>query len=186
MDNYDYLIRRKFFSILGQKFSIFNNHNKLIAFCQQKAFKLKEDIRLYTDESKTKEIIKIKARNIIDFSACYDVYSSDTNEHLGSWRRKGFSSIIRDEWEVLDSQGNVISKLKEDSMSLALVRRFLTNWIPQEFHLGEGNTPMAKFSQCFNPIIYKLKVSISPNSNLNPFLIIAGAILISAIEGRQE
>ena len=88
---YNYHIRRKVFSFLGQSFHIYDPQNQLIGFCRQKAFKLKEDIRVYSDSSKQQEILCIKARNIIDFSACYDVVDPVSGNFLGSWRRKGWS-----------------------------------------------------------------------------------------------
>ena len=42
-------------------------------FSEQKMFRLREDIRVYSDESKSQEVLSIKARQILDFSAAYDV-----------------------------------------------------------------------------------------------------------------
>ena len=186
MENYNYFIRRKVLSFLGQKFHIYDSANRLIGFCHQKAFKLKEDIRVYTDESKRVELINIKARNIIDFSACYDVFDSASGMHLGTWRRCGFKSIIRDKWELVDCNNNVIAELSEDSIGLALIRRFLCNLIPQQYCLGNANFPLAKYTQFFNPFVFKLAVKISPQCGLHPYVLLAGGVLLSAIEGRQE
>ncbi len=183
---YNYLIRRKVFNFLGAKFHIYDNNNLLIGFCQQKAFKLKEDISVYTDETKAVELLNIKARNIIDFSACYDVFDSTTQEYLGAWRRKGWSSLIRDNWEMLDPCGNVLAELNEDNIELALVRRFATNLIPQGYQLTANGICQAIYSQRFNPFIFKLEVAITSNCQISPYLILAGAVLLSAIEGRQE
>ena len=186
MKTYNYLIRRKFLNFLGQKFYIYDANGQLLAFCKQKAFKLKEDIRLYSDESMSMEFLTIKARNIIDFSACYDVYDSTTGEHLGAWRRKGFTSIIRDKWQLIDCNDNLIAEVNEDNMGLALLRRLVCNLIPQEFVLGTEFAPLVRYSQFFNPFIFKLGVNISPQCDLHPSLLLAGGILLAAIEGRQQ
>lgn len=94
----EYLIRRKIFNLLGAKFHIYNVKNDVVGFSYMKAFKLKEDIRIYTGEDQQTEIFRIKARNIIDISATYDVIDSTTDEVLGAWRRRGMKSIVRDEW----------------------------------------------------------------------------------------
>ena len=132
------------------------------------------------------ELINIQARNIIDFSACYDVFDSATGALLGSWRRKGFSSMLRDKWQLLDCYGNLVAELNEDNMFLALIRRFLCNLIPQEYILGSSCAPLASYSQFFNPFVFKLAVRISPQCQLHPYLLLAGGVLLAAIEGRQN
>ena len=92
-----YFAKKSFLKIFGGEIRIFDeSKNKLLFFVKQKAFKLKEDITVYADESKSKELLKIKARSVIDFSAIYDVVDVTTNETLGSLRRKGFKSILKD------------------------------------------------------------------------------------------
>ncbi len=44
-----YTIRRKVLKIFGAAFHIYDPHGNLAGYCKQKAFKLKEDIRIYTD-----------------------------------------------------------------------------------------------------------------------------------------
>ena len=87
MADYDFMVKSKLFSLsFDKKFNIFDANDKLIGLCNQKAFKLKEDIRVFSDESMTKEIIKIQAKQIVDFSAAYDIYDSDTNTLFISFR----------------------------------------------------------------------------------------------------
>jgi len=67
-----YLLKRQVFALTG-KFRFFDPSGKLLLFSEQKMFKLREDIRVYSDESKAQEVLMIKARQIVDFSAAYDV-----------------------------------------------------------------------------------------------------------------
>ena len=67
-----YLLKRQVFALAG-KFRFFDPSNRLVLYSEQKMFKIREDIRVYSDESKTQEVLMIKARQIIDFSAAYDV-----------------------------------------------------------------------------------------------------------------
>lgn len=46
-----YTIRRKVLKLFGAAFHIYNPAGAVVGFCKQKAFKLKEDIRVYTDET---------------------------------------------------------------------------------------------------------------------------------------
>ena len=185
MNDYNYCIRRKIFAFLVAKFHVYDSENRLIAYCHPKAFKLKVDISCYTDESEQMELINIKARDIIDFSACYDVFDSATGTLLGSWRRKGFSSLLRDKWQLIDCNGNLVAELNEDTILLALIRRLVCRLIPQKYILGSSDAPLASYTQFFNPFVFKLAVRISPQCQLHPHLLLAGGILLAAVEGRQ-
>ena len=61
-----YIIREKFWKFFGNTLWLRDEQGNLHGFCKQKAFKLKEDIRLYADESMADELLKISARSIID------------------------------------------------------------------------------------------------------------------------
>lgn len=180
-----YLIRRKVFKIFGSSFHVYDG-DAVVAYSKLKAFKLKEDIRVYTDESLGEELLGIHARQIVDFSAAYDIIDSGSGSKVGAARRKGFKSILRDSWEVLDADDRPLAQLQEDSTAMALFRRFLSNLIPQSFHLQDGGGAPIVFRQRFNPFIYKLEVEIPPDATLDRRLIFGTAVLISAIEGRQE
>lgn len=129
----------------------------------------------------------IKARQIIDFSAAYDVVDSATGQRVGALRRKGLASILRDEWEILDAGDNMLGILFEDSMGMALLRRFLSNLIPQNYDITIGANRVADLKQNFNPFTYELGLdfSMDPNHILDRRMGIAAGILLAAVEGRQ-
>jgi len=183
-----YFIRRKVLTIAGAKFHVYDQQERLLAFVKQAAFKLKEDIRIYSDESMSRELLIIQARQIVDFSAAYDVVDSTERKKLGALRRKGMSSILRDSWEFLDENDRPIATLQEDSMALALVRRFLTNLIPQGYHADQAGRPLVQYKQRFNPFVFKLDVTLDPAGQgvLDPRLALAAGILLAAIEGKQR
>jgi hypothetical protein len=183
----NYLLKRQVFALTG-KFRVFDPSGRLLLFSEQKMFKLREDIRVYSDEAKTQEVLAIKARQIIDFSAAYDVVESATGQKVGAMRRKGLASMFRDEWEVLDVNDNVLGKLFEDSMGLALVRRFLTNLVPQNYDMTFGETRVGDYKQNFNPFTYELNLDFSMDTagQLDRRLGIAAGILLAAVEGRQQ
>jgi uncharacterized protein YxjI len=183
-----YLLKRQVFALTG-KFRFYNSSGDLLLFSEQKMFKLKEDIRLYSDETKLQELLQIKARQIIDFSAAYDVLDSATGQKIGAMRRKGFRSMLRDEWEVMDASDNVTGKLFEDNISQALLRRFLLgSFLPQNYDLSMGDQRVGDLKQRFNPFRYELILDFSMDSIrlLDRRLGVAAGILLAAIEGRQQ
>jgi uncharacterized protein YxjI len=182
-----YLVRRKILKLLGGAFHIYGPQGQLVFYSKMKAFKLKEDIRLYTDESMSTEVLTIKARNILDMSSTYDVVDPVANERVGALKRKGMKSIIKDEWIFLDTRDQEIGYIREDNMMLALIRRFVINWIPQSYQGEINGTTVCSFNQNFNPFVMKINLDFSQDRNnlLDRRLGIAAAILLCAIEGKE-
>lgn len=182
-----YLARKKVFSFLGQKFHIYDANGNLQLYVQQKAFKLKEDIRVFHDESMSQELLTIKARRIMDFSAAYDVTDSRTGQKVGVLKRKGLKSILKDEWIIMDAGDRELGLITEDSTLMAMLRRFLSNLIPQNFDAMIGGRRVADLKQAFNPFIFKMHVdfSMDPQGTFDRRLGLAAVVLLLAVEGRQ-
>ena len=49
-----FLLRRKFLKIFGQSFHIFDSNDQVCFFAKLKAFKLKEDVRIFADTDQQK------------------------------------------------------------------------------------------------------------------------------------
>lgn len=182
-----YLARKKVFSFLGNAFHIFNPNGQLEFYVKQKAFKLKEAITVYTDEAKTDPVLTIQARSVMDFSGTYDV-ATPQGEKLGALRRKGLKSILKDQWEVLDANDQVVGTIDEDSMLAAMIRRVLSNLVPQSFTATVNGTKVAEFDQHFNPFVakYDIDFSMDQSGELDRRMGIAAVVLLLAIEGRQN
>jgi len=183
-----YLLKRQAIALTG-KFRFYDPAGRLVMFSEQKMFRLREDIRVYDSEDKSREVLSVKARQIMDFSAAYDVLDTELNQKVGVLRRKGLRSILRDEWEVLDANDRVIGQLFEDSVGLALLRRLLLgNWLPQNYDLTVGDTRVADLKQNFNLFRYELNLDFSMDTmhRLDRRVGIAAGILLAAVEGKQD
>ena len=183
-----YVLHRQVFALTG-KFRFYDPMGNLVMFSEQKMFRWKEDIRVYADESKMREVLSIKARQIMDFSASYDVVDTEMNQKVGVLRRKGWRSMFRDEWEVLDENDNVKGLLFEDSMGLAVLRRLvLGSWLPQNYDITFGTTRVADLKQNFNLFRYELNLDFSMDVSrmMDRRLGIAAGILLAAVEGKQD
>ena len=184
----NYLLKRQVFALTG-KLRFYNPNGELVLYVEQKMFRLREDIRVFGDESKTQELLLIQARNIIDFSAAYDVIEAYNNQKVGALRRKGLHSMLRDEWEVLDAGDQPIGMLFEDSVGQALLRRFLLgSFLPQNYDITLGDERVADLRQKFNPFAYQmiLDFSMDTANKLDRRLGIAAGILLAIIEGKQR
>jgi uncharacterized protein YxjI len=182
-----YLFRKKFFKIFGGAFHVYDNEGDLIFYSRQKAFKLKEDFRIYSDETMDEELLNIKTPQILDLGSTYNVEDSTTGQAVGAIRRKFAKSLIKDEWIFLSPQGTQIAKLTESSWIGAIASRFI-NLIPQTYIItNENGQEVAEIKQHFNPFILKYTMTIFDSQNqIDRRLIISAGIMLAAIEGRQQ
>lgn len=185
-----YYIRRKIFSFLGQKFYIYDGHDAMVGFVKQKAFKLKEDIRVFETPDCARELLVIQARQIIDFSAAYDIYDPVNRQKVGALRRQGLkSTLFKDSWEILDGDDNPVGKIEELGGALATLRKWIEilSIIPQEFSMQFGGQEVAHFEQNWNFFAPRLTVDfLGGPEEIDRRLGLGAAVLISAIEGRQN
>src|SRR5688500_10922841 len=186
-----YMVRRKIFKLLGGAFHFYDlQQQQVFAYSKMKAFKLKEDIRLYTGEDMSTELLTIKARQMIDIGATYDVVDPRQGK-VGALRRKGLKSLVRDEWLILDAHDREIGMIQEDSTGLAIIRRlvdFASMFLPQKYVVTVQGMQVATFQQNFNPFVFKLVVDLSGDRGgmFDRRLALASSILMAAIEGKQS
>ena len=112
-----------------------DEQDNLYGFCEQKRFRIKEDIRIYDDENKNNEWLIIKQRNLVDAWGGFDIVDPKEGIHLGTIRRKFWKSILRTKWELLNSEGNEIGMLIEDSLGYAIARRTFLGILPKKYTL---------------------------------------------------
>ncbi len=184
-----YTAKKPLFSFFGRKFYFLGPEGNLRYFVKMKAFRLKEDITVYADESQSTPLLNIKARSIMDFSAAYDVTDVATGAIVGAIKREGMKSMLRDEWTIMGPDDAYIGNLVEDSIFLALVRRFLIKgWIPQTYSVNAPHGPIGKIKQRFNPfqLVYDVSFDGANAGEMDARLGVAQVVLLLAIEGRQK
>lgn len=183
-----YTLKRQVLALTG-KVRVFTPDGRLGLYSEQKMFRLREDIRVFEDESRRRELLWIQARQVIDFAAAYDVTDQTSGQKVGALRRKGWKSIVRDAWEVLDPMDQVIATIREESVGLAMLRRFLLgSLLPQRYEAVDMNeTVLANYQQLFHLFRYQMNIHFSPGPiQLDRRLGLAASILLAIIEGKQS
>jgi hypothetical protein len=99
-----------------------------VCFVEQKRMKLKEDLRAFADDTKTTEVFRIKARQVFDPRARYDVTDPDGRQ-LGQLGKVFGQSLLRSTWRIYDAEGNELAWARERNLVIALFRRVIS-WIP--------------------------------------------------------
>jgi hypothetical protein len=187
-----FMVRAKVLSFIGQKFHVYDPQDNVILFCKLKGFRLKEDIEVFAGEEQSMPMLRIRARSVIDFSASYDVLDATAGDvKIGVLRRKGMKSLLRDAWEMLDANEQLIATIQEDSAVKAIVRRFVeaaSAFMPQAFHGEIDGRTLFVMKQNFNPFVRKLNCDFSADTGgkIDRRLGLAAALLLMAIEGKQS
>lgn len=198
--------RRKFWKILGAEITVTEpNSEQVVGLIKMKAWKLRQDIRLYSDKTLSKELIRIGARNIIDFGATYDVFDSPTDKQLFSLRRKGLkSTFVRDHWDMSDAAGNPLGFVQETSGGLALARRWIEilpfgeiaglvfMFVPQTYTINVNDASgtsgvTGTIIHRKNPFIVKMALDTSAaQPNVDPRIGISVVSLLSVIDATKN
>jgi hypothetical protein len=102
-----------------------------VAFAQQKRLALREQVTIYTDDSKREVLCAFKARQVLDVRAQYDVTAPD-GTLIGSFRKDFARSLLRSTF-ILEQPGAPAAVGEERSLLVALLRR-ATDAIPLPVH----------------------------------------------------
>ncbi len=194
--------------VLRQKIKLAINHYEFfladadgtpgepIAFVEQKRFKFKEDIRFYTDASKTQELMRIKARQRFDPRATYDI-TDENGTKIGEITKVFGASLLRSTFRVNDAGGQELFISTEKSMPIALTRRAVgfipyvenvANWLPIPYHfvfkrgeeiLGENRRQIGKFRD-----IYTIDMTADNPRTVDRRLALALAVGQDALQAR--
>lgn len=100
---------------LASDFNITDRNGNYVAYVRQKMFKLKEDVIVFNDESKSKELFRIRANQWIDFNASYSMNEIATGKSFGRLARKGMRSLWKSSYDVLDMNDQTKFRIQEDN-----------------------------------------------------------------------
>lgn len=192
--------RRKLLKLIGAEVSIRTPEDVEVGNIQLKGFKLKEEIRVFTDATQTTEVATIKARSIIDFGATYDVTVG--GQPAFAMRRKGLrSTFVRDSWEILGPGDVVIGSLIETSGNMAIIRRWLGAildifdlifaFIPQTYDIHQivdgADIVTGNILHRRNPIVTKLALDTSMAAGKgNPLVNIIATTMLCIVDSNKN
>lgn len=165
-------------------------------FVRQRPFKFKEDIRFYADDSRSTELMRIKARHRFDPRARYDIVSGDGTP-IGAIQKVFGASLLRSTYRLYDAEGNEVATTMERSLAVALVRRLIgfvpylenvANWLPIPYHfvferdgseLGSHRRQLWKLRDT-----YTIDLTLDRGRTLDRRLVLAIAVGMDAFQAR--
>ena len=126
LKNLNYPLDFKFkITTLASDFNITDRNGNYVAYVRQKMFRLKEDVIVFSDESRTKELFNIKANQWIDFNSSYMMTDLLTGKKFGSLARKGVRSIWKARYDIIDENDKPIYQINEDNGWIKVFDSFL-------------------------------------------------------------
>lgn len=127
LKNLNYPLDFKFkITTLSSDFNITDRNGNYVAYVRQKMFKLKEDVVVFSDESKSKELFNIKADRWLDFNASYSMLDLQNNRTFGRLARKGMRSIWKSQYDIVDENENVKFQITEDNAWVKIIDGFVS------------------------------------------------------------
>lgn len=116
LQNLNYPLDFKFkITTLSSDFNITDKNGNYVAYVRQKMFKLKEDVVVFNDETRSRELFRIKANQWIDFNASYSLTDIVNNKNFGRLARKGMRSLWKSRYELLDENDHLKYEVNEDN-----------------------------------------------------------------------
>lgn len=129
MNNINFPVQFLFkISTISNDFTATDSYGNVIAYVRQKMFKLKEDISIYNDDTKSQLNYQIKADKWLDFSAAYSL-NDKNNKEIGKITRKGWASMWKAHYEIIDQNEQQQYTIREEK-AWVKVMDFLLGEIP--------------------------------------------------------
>ncbi|WP_329238303.1 hypothetical protein OG417_35570 [Actinoallomurus sp. NBC_01490] len=97
------------------------SEGELVAFAQQKRMAFKEQVTIYTDDTKQHALFGFKARKRLDLASAYDV-TDPQGRPIGVFRKDFKASLIASTWH-LEQPGLGVTTGSERNKTVAILRR---------------------------------------------------------------
>lgn len=160
------------------------SEGELIAFAQQKRLAFKEQVTIYTDDTKQYPLLGFKARQAIDLGATYDIFDH-AGAPIGNFRKDFKASLLRSTWH-LEQPGLGITTGRERSQWVSILRRFVDSlsWLPYHFDFTAGEGQPAVFSVDKQWGLRDRYIVDIQDPRLDRRLVIAQAVALDALQAR--
>ncbi len=173
--------RRSFFA-LAPTFELSDEQGNLLLYGREKSFALKDEVRIFTDRSKTAEAFRLKQKNILREHGEFEVIAS---ESLGTFKRMGRS------WSIYGPDGNTLCAFSEGGASRlhvglglgAQLSGLLLGFMPRTFAFTVGDRPAGSFREHATFFGYTATLTLEDlPPGFDRRLALAGAVLLAAFE----
>ncbi len=200
IDDSDRFLIQQVFRPIGNEYRISvpapgsKDEGEPLLFVKQKKLSLKEDIRFRLDPERDDHLFMIKSKTVFEFAGRHDVLD-DAGTVIGTLEKSFAKSLLRSHWVVRDAAGQELFSAEEQSLVIALVRRFagyvpvagslLLEYIPFNFTFARGGAEAGRYSRVIGS--FRDKYVLEPGEALEGVdrrLVLAFAVALDALQDR--
>jgi len=182
-----YRVRKKTLALATQYY-IEDQQGNMIGYSRQKMMKIKEDIRIYSDDDQKCEIFRIKQENIMDMGAKYNVIETGSERVVGKIQRSRMSAFSKDEYRILAPDGMQVGRIFEET-GRGLARKYmpLGGLVTEQVNLEWMGQVVGRIDQQFKVIgdIWEVDCRGVP-PNFDRRILLAGMLLFAMIERKKN
>ena len=178
-----YTLVRPLFS-WSRIYRVYAPDGSLAAFVEQPWFRWRTELTIYGDEEQTQPILVIKNRRFAAVNMEHDLFDAQTGARLGVVRTRGWSSMLRDTWDILDADERECGLMIEEGPYMW--RRFI-KLIPGRHRIELGGRTVAHIEQVFHFFKREFELEIVQQDDpIEPRFAIACALIAMMADLRRE
>jgi hypothetical protein len=188
-----FVLRQRIRLVINQYEFSLAEQDPPFCFVEQARFKFKEDIRFYADDRKTTEVMRIRARQVFDPWATYDVTAG--GEKIGEIQKAFGRSLLRSTFLIHAPGGTVTAY--EQSLPVAVLRRGVglvpfigdfADWLPIPYHFvfERDHQRLGVHTRRFGRLrdVYDIDMSADATRSFDRRLVLAAAVGMDALQAR--
>jgi nucleoside diphosphate kinase len=177
-----YIIKRNFWSLFERIFRVLTHDGQIIMFVKHPIFRLREEFKVFADEAQSRPLLTIKSKQVIAINFSFDVTDEMSGRVLGTVQKRGFKSIVRDKFLILDPAGVEIGYMEEQGASI--LRRFIP-LLTSKHAIVMNGAQVAFVRQKFRFFTKEFDVEMTAGT-IDPRFVLACALLALIAEARRE
>ncbi len=164
-----------------------------LLYVKQKKLKIREDIRFRLDPDRDEHLFMIKSQSVFEFAGKHDVLD-EHGSAVGTLEKSFGRSLLRSHWIVRGADGVELFSAQEQSLPIALIRRFagfipiagaeLLNYLPFNFLLS-GTPPVGRYRRVIGAFRDRYVLELEAGAQgVDRRLLIAFAVALDALQDR--
>jgi uncharacterized protein YxjI len=178
-----YVLVRPLFSF-ARIYRVYGPSGELAAFVEQPWFRLRTELVMYADEAQLQPILVLKNRRFAALNMEHDLFDAATGQRLGVIRNRGWRSLWRDTWDILDRDERPAGEMLEDG---PWFWRRILRFLPGRHHIDLGGREVARIAQRFHFFRREFRLFILPVEDpIEPRFAIACALIAMMADLRRE
>lgn len=122
----------------SSKLYFYDRQGRTLAFVRNTECEWSKDLRVFTDPTLSFELLAIKPARDAETGQYFNVVDSVNAEIVGKVRHLPAAGLHRQEWDLLGPEREEVCTIREDSVLLSLMRRYMTEALPQRYTIRDA------------------------------------------------